>query len=269
MYKTITYQDHHTGAYLVEGTGPTVVLLHGFAEDNSVWQYQIDYLSNRNKLIVPNFPGTGNADLNAEQLSIEGMADYINTILEFENEEQVIMIGHSMGGYVSLAFAEKYPSKLKGFGLFHSSALADTPEKISAREKSIRMIREYGNEAFIKQAIPNMFGENYKKEYPDLLAEYIRRANGIATETLIAYYEAMIHRPGRTKILQETTVPVLFIIGTDDNAVPLDVITPQTSLPMVSSIHVLQGVGHMGLWEDFEESNFQLQAFIDFCMSRS
>jgi len=115
-----------------------VVLLHGFAEDGDVWKYQLADLAAGYLVIVPDLPGSGRSDM-TDDMSIEGMALCVKKIIDHElpanaslAEDGITMIGHSMGGYITLAFANKYPGLLAGFGLFHSTAFADTEEKITA-----------------------------------------------------------------------------------------------------------------------------------------
>ena len=107
-----------------------------------------------------------------------------------------------MGGYITLAFAEKYPGLLSSFGLFHSSAFADSEEKIATRRKGIEFIRKNGTRAFVKTSVPNLFCEETKKEKPELINQLLDIANTIPPEALIQYYEAMIERPDRTSVLK-------------------------------------------------------------------
>ncbi|SFD12197.1 Pimeloyl-ACP methyl ester carboxylesterase [Chitinophaga sp. CF118] len=243
---------------------PAVVLIHGFAENNQIWEQQQAYLSEQFYLIVPDLPGSGQTPL-TESLSIESMADFIHATLLEGGIEKAVIIGHSMGGYVALALAEKYPAMVKGLGLFHSTAAADSEEKKEGRLKSIGIIEQYGGDAFIKQALPNMFSPVYKKQHPEKVDAYVEAGSQCAQASLIAWYHAMINRPDRTSVLLSLKAPVLFVIGKDDTAVPLKGVLPQVSMPDTSSIHILADTGHMGMWELPEASSHLLQEFILFC----
>ncbi len=251
-------------AYQIDGQGPAVMLLHGFPENSYVWEHQQAFLKAHFQVIIPDLPGSGKAPLTTP-LTMDTMADYIHAILLAENINEVVMIGHSMGAYVALAFAEKYPQLLKGLGLFHSTAAADSEEKKSAMLKSIKLMQQYGSETFLRQTLPNMFSPAFKSRQPERVEAYIKMGMQCRQESLIAYYEAMIQRPDRKTVLQPLQVPVLFIIGKDDNAIPMDSILPQVTLPAVSSIYIFEEVGHMGMWEEFEESNAAVQQFVNFC----
>jgi pimeloyl-ACP methyl ester carboxylesterase len=128
MKKKAIYQGKNL-SYQTFGSGPVVVLIHGFGEDGHVWQKQIGFLESSFNLIVPHLPGSGTSDL-IEDMSMEGLAEGVRFILEQEGVKRCSIIGHSMGGYVTLAFAEKYFSLLSGFGLFHSTALPDSEEPL-------------------------------------------------------------------------------------------------------------------------------------------
>ena len=195
---------------------------------------------------------------------MESLADAVQLLLDRLNIDQCVLISHSMGGYATLAFAEKYPERLKGFGLFHSTAYPDSEEKKAARRKSIEFIRSYGSAAFIRQSVPNLFAESTRSDHPELINDMILRYSGFSPESLISYYEAMIRRPDRTHILAQAKVPVLFVIGEHDQAVSPQQALQQSHLPSLSHIHILTGSGHMGMQEEPTRSNQILQSFLNF-----
>jgi pimeloyl-ACP methyl ester carboxylesterase len=251
------------------GSGHRVVLIHGFGEESNVWDHQIEFLKDRFQLIIPDLPGGGRSGM-IDDMSIEGMAGVIKHILNTESSKalsfeeglgEVIMIGHSMGGYITLAFAEKYPEYLTAFGLFHSSAYADSEEKKMVRRKGIEFINQQGAFEFLKSSTPNLFSPHSKKETPDLIEEFISGLNVFSPGALISYYEAMMQRPDRTNVLKNAAVPVLFIMGKYDNAVPLQDGLKLCHLPGNSYIHILHQSGHMGMLEEADMSNRILEKF--------
>lgn len=263
MWKKIN-NGNQEGAYWAEGEGKAVILIHGFAEDHAVWEHQTAFLRAHHRVLVPDLPGTGRSAL-TQPLSMESMAEFIYAILVAEGVSQATIIGHSMGGYVAMAFAEKYPHLLEGLGLFSSTAKPDTAEKVEARQKSIRMMNQYGSEPFLRQSLPNQFSEVFRSKQAARVENFVQQALPISKESLIAYYEAMIARPDRTEVLKEIKVPVLFFIGKDDQAVPPDNTLAQVTLPAIASVHIFDNVGHMGLLEVYEESNLILHHFTAFC----
>jgi len=261
MDKTIQYEDRVL-AYRVEGAGPPLVLLHGFAEDGTIWESQMTYLKNKYTLIIPDLPGCGRSAALDREISIEAAAEALKAILDAENIRECVGIGHSMGGYIILAFAEKYPERLKAAGLFHSTAYADSEEKKATRRKCIDFIHQHGAAAFIRQTTPNLFAASTRAQNPALVEALTERYLSFDPLSLIAYYEAMIRRPDRTEVLRQFAGPFLFVIGEEDQAVPLAASLPQTYLPGLAHIHLLGQAGHLGMLEDPARSNAILDSFL-------
>ncbi|HVM89087.1 MAG TPA: alpha/beta hydrolase [Puia sp.] len=254
--------------YKKTGKGPSVVLVHGFAEDGTIWDKQVEFLKNHTQLIIPDLPGSGKSNPgqqfpNGRIYIIDDYADIIKKILEKEQVSSCIMVGHSMGGYITLAFAEKYARLLNAFTLFHSTAYADSDEKKAARRKSIEFMQKNGTAAFLKQSSPNLFSTATKIHHPEMVQELIQRYDNFSVQSLVSYYETMILRPDRTNVLRNCQKPVQFIIGEGDTAVPLEQSLKQCHLPEISYIHILENIGHMGMWEASDAVNDLLFAFVN------
>ena len=242
--------------YTISGSGNTLMLIHGFGEDGTIWAIQENILSEKYSLIIPDLPGSGKSDfmkMENGNVQLTDYAEIINDILLAEKIESLVMIGHSMGGYIALAFAEKYPQKLKGLGLFHSSAFPDNEEKIDTRRKAIEFIKVNGPKEFLKTSIPGLYAESFRASHPGEVEAHLNAAK-FTIETLIQYYEAMIQRPDRTAVLKTVSFPVLFIIGELDQAVPLEQSLRQCHIPKISHIHLLPEVAHMGMIEAPDET---------------
>ncbi len=264
MLHSFQYQDA-TISYRIEGKGKPVVLLHGFGEDSHIWDQQVDFLKQHCMLVIPDLPGSGRSTMMGHTVSDSSIDDYascIHALLQHEKMAPCVMLGHSMGGYITLAFAEKYPSLLCGFGLIHSTAFADNEEKKQNRSRGIELMGKYGGYHFLKTTIPNLFGEQFKKEHPGKVEELISASGSFSTIALQQYYHAMMERPDRTHVLKSNPLPVLFVIGTVDVAAPLQDVLQQTHLPLKSYIHILEDVGHMGMWEATAQLNQYLLAYI-------
>jgi pimeloyl-ACP methyl ester carboxylesterase len=260
---------HYKGAsivYQTAGEGLPVLLLHGFGEDASIWDEQIAFLKDHCRLFITDLPGTGLSAFeneNAENLdSIEYYADVVNALLQYENIDACLMLGHSMGGYITLAFAEKYPGKLKGFGLIHSTAFADSEDKKQTRLRGIEIMGEYGAYAFLKNTIPNLFAAKFKVAHPEKVAALIEKGRSFSVNAVQQYYKAMMNRPDRAQVLKNSEVPVLFVIGTEDVAAPMQDVLKQTHLPKISFMHILEDTGHMGMWENADKMNNIILEFI-------
>lgn len=274
--------------YSDTGKGKMIVLLHGFAETSNVWKNQIDFLENNYRVIAPEIPNVGaplaGAHLQPEQAtentghpqgmplqtpalfaSIDAMGDAVAALIQSIAKEPVILLGHSMGGYITLAVAEKNAHLLKAFGLIHSTAFADTEEKKETRRKNIAFIQKNGAEAFLKTATPGLFSEQSGAQHQEWIDDAIKMGTDFSPEVLIAGYEAMMARPDRTSILRGSKLPVLFIIGMEDKAAPADDLLKQVHLPEVSYFHLLENVAHMGMWEAADKVNSFIQKFIEDC----
>ncbi|HEY5406861.1 MAG TPA: alpha/beta hydrolase [Ginsengibacter sp.] len=254
--------------YRAEGKGKPVMLLHGFAEDGRIWNDQFRKLKEKFFVIVPDLPGSGSSELLYGEICIEDYADVIKAIVDAElaNEDQkkFTLIGHSMGGYITLAFAEKYPELLNAFGLFHSTAYADDDTKKEIRKKGIEFIKNNGVELFLKNTTANLFSEKTKETKPGLVDNLITNSKYFSAEALIQYYKAMIERPDRTNVLKTFEKPILFIIGKKDNAVPLKASLEQCHIPVISHLKILQNTGHVGMWEEKKEANAFLLKFLTY-----
>ena len=262
--KTIT-QNNLQLSYTIEGKGIPLVLIHGFGEDKSIWDQQALFLKDHCKLIIPDLPGTGNSLCTSqpELLTVELMAESIRYLLDQEKINSCFVLGHSMGGYVTLAFAELYPGYLKGFGLVHSTGYADSAEKKKNRLKSIEVIGEYGGYAFFKNTIGNLFGERFKEEQPEAVGRLIEKSKTFSNKSLQYYCSAMMQRTDRSTVLKDTTVPVLYIAGTEDIAAPIEDVLAQAKLSSHIELHVLEGVGHMGMLEATDQVNGYILNFIE------
>ena len=254
--------DGHKIYYRVQGEGKPVVLLHGFGETGDVWQHQVDFLKNNFRVIVPDLPGSGRSEMTGD-MSMEGLAEATRYLVEtLEPGRPVTLIGHSMGGYITLAFVEKYARYVNGFGLFHSTAYADTEEKKATRRKGIDFVRQHGAYEFFKTSSPNLFSPLTKQQKPPLVDEFVRGLHNFSPDAVVSYYESMIKRPDRTQMLKTTNLPVLFVIGAHDNAIPVKDMLEQAHLPEKAYIDLLHQSGHMGMLEEVEKSNELLKKFV-------
>jgi pimeloyl-ACP methyl ester carboxylesterase len=263
-------QPYYQLSYTLYGKGTPVILLHGYGEDSQIWHNQIEALATHCLLIVPDLPGSGKSTITPKGLNewlpnmrIESLAESINEIFMAENLTSCILLGHSMGGYIDLAFAELYPSKLLALGLVHSTAYADSNEKKIVRQKSIQFIEENGGYTFFKTSMPNLFGKKFKETQWSIIEQLMNQSNNFETAVLVGYTRAMMNRPDRSAILASANFPILFIAGPEDIAAPLASVEAQATLPNKSYLNILDGVGHMGMLEAPNEMNLHLTNFIE------
>ena len=266
--KKITFQDKAI-AYDTVGKGAAVLLIHGFCEDSRMWEdFSQDLVEEKYKVITIDLPGFGQSDVWSD-VSIADMAEAVHAVLQELKQEKVILIGHSMGGYVGLAFAEKHSEMLAGLGLFHSHPYADSDDKKEGRQKGIGFIRRQGSALYVKQLIPALFAPDFVNSNAFLIEKLTFRASKYDAEGIIAALQAMKDRPDRSAVLSSISCPVLFIVGKKDQAVPVDKSIEQTHLPAISSIHIMEKVGHMGMFEATKHTQLFVRKFIAFCLDRN
>ncbi|MEN9350703.1 MAG: hypothetical protein RL372_1681 [Bacteroidota bacterium] len=264
--ETLSFEfDNKQMGYQKTGTGPVVILLHGFGEDHHIFNSTVTLLKKNYTVYTPDLLGTGMSTINSfpSNFSIEYLADSIAAFIEYEKIKTCILLGHSMGGYTCMAFAKKYPQYLKGFGLLHSTALPDTPIKIENRTRGISFIQKFGAATFLETTVPNLFGSFTQKNEPQIITDFIESIPAFSDEALTCYYQAMMARPDVTSVLEATQLPVLFILGDQDIAVALTDTLPQTKMPNTAYLYVLENCGHMGMLEQPSTFNNAVLDFLD------
>ena len=234
--------------YEISGTGrEPLVLLHGFMENLMIWNEMEEFLSTNFQLIKIDLPGHGLSKVYAETHTMELMATEVKKITDKLKLKNFHLLGHSMGGYVALSFAEKFSTDLKSITLFFSSFLEDDADKKEQRKKSLRIIRE-AYPAYVNAGIPNLFNGNEK----DILEGKIQLAKEIAlstkTDGVLAAVKGMIERTDKLTLLENFEGKVLVLAGKHDNAVKTENVL--SKLPEKTNIKsYLLDCGHNGHWE--------------------
>lgn len=248
-------------SYTVAGSGPTVVLLHGFPMDHTVWKDVVKKLESSCQVYTPDLPGFGTSSILPAGFTIDQVADHLLNWLTKINLKETVLIGHSLGGYIALAMAAKEPLRFKGIGLFHSTAYPDSEEKKESRSKTIEFIERNGALAFTANFIQPLFAQPL---HPAV--EYVKKVAIKSTEpVVIGYLQAMRDRPGREQTLAEFHKPILFIAGDQDKGIPATSIEAQAKLCQRPHLHILGGVAHMGMYEAPEKAGKLLQSFVFAC----
>lgn len=257
--KTLLYKNTKI-SYSDSGTGNAIVLLHGFLENKKMWKEYVAFFSEKYRVITIDLLGHGESDPLGYVHEMEDNANVINEILEHLKIEKAIILGHSMGGYVGLAFAELYPQKIQKLVLLNSTSKEDSAEKKLNRTRAIKAVKQnYIN--FVSLAIANLFSENNRTR----LAEEIEKAKTEALKTplqgIIASLEGMKIRKDREWLLEQNRFPVLLILGKRDPVLSYEESLSQaenTSVQLVSFED-----GHMSQIENKEELKSVLLQFFN------
>ncbi len=245
----------------VRGSGRPVILIHGFPMNSNVWDNFATSLSKHYKVYTPDLPGFGKSKLLNLPFTIEAVATQLLDWMDEQKIENPVVIGHSLGGYVTLAMAAKNPDRLAGIGLFHSTAAEDSAEKKESRTKTIEFVKKNGALAFTSNFIQQLFAD---QDHP-AIATVRQLAIQSQEDAVVGYTEAMRDRPSRIHALQEFEKPVLFIAGEKDQGIPAASIQQQASLCKQSHLHVIPNVAHMGMFEKPDETVNLAKVFIDHC----
>ena len=243
--------------YKIKGEGKAVVMLHGFLESSGMWDDYAETLSESFQVILIDLPGHGDSGFFSTGTTMDLMAEMVNALLDELKIEKVQMVGHSMGGYVILAFAELFRKKLRSFILLHSTAFADTEEIVERREKAIKMFHLHPK-LLIKQTIPGLFRKETLFNFSNSKNRLIENALKVNSSFggYIEALKAMKSRPDRIHILRKG-IPKYFIAGRYD-----PVISENNSFRQIYFLRHGNGIfleesGHMGFIEE-KETTLQL-----------
>ena len=220
-----------------------IVWIHGFGEDSDVWE---DFL--------PAFHLKGTSYLfdHSALTGYRTIREYAGALQVFLSEKKLdnpVLIGHSMGGYIALEYAAQYPEGVRGLGLFHSSAAADSDKKKQDRDKTRSFIEKNGSAAFIKNFYPNMFTEEFREKNENLISGNIRRYSALHREALMSATESMKNRRDHLETLRGFSFPVFQILGKMDAFVPLEKGLEQATLLQHPYTLILDRVAHAGMYE--------------------
>jgi len=248
--------------FFEKGQGKPLILIHGFCETGEMWQDITKSLSSFYRVICPDLPGVGNSKLTGETISLEEIAVLLEEWMDEHNIQNPIVIGHSLGGYVTLALAELMGQKIKAIGLFHSTAFSDTEEKKGIRDRTILFLQKYGVDNFVTSFIPPLFPESRREELRLRIQVAIEQAKNCSLEGLVALTKAMKNRKNRFEVLHNFSGPTLFIAGDLDTAVPLE--ASRAHKEAVTHYVELANTGHVGMIERKPET---IEILREFCNS--
>ncbi len=260
MDKWITFKGGRC-FYKAEGKGKVVMLVHGFIEEGGMWDGMLAGLKKNYKVIVPDLPGFGKSGLTDVDLSMELYAEYLYEILQAEKVTGLILLGHSMGGYVVLNFAERYGDMIAGFGLVNSHCFEDTEQKKTNRLKGIEFIQRNGTQFFIRELYNSIFNEAFKKKNRKLIDALIEKALKYTPAASMQASAAMMNRKDKCEVLKNAKVPVLFINGEEDESAPMAYTLRQASYPPIADFNLFAKCKHMSVFERKPETLKIIEAF--------
>jgi pimeloyl-ACP methyl ester carboxylesterase len=243
------------------GRGEVLVLIHGYLETSEIWGSFARRLEGKFRIISVDLPGHGRSDNFGELYTMDFMAEAISDLLGSLGIDKSFIIGHSLGGYITLAFAELFPEMLTGYCLFHSQPFADDPSKIEKRNEEICLVEEGKKELFIPGNISKLYSTLNLQKFSEALLRSKEIALKVPGETIIAVLKGMITRPSRVSVMESGEVPYLWILGAFDNLISCEAIQSKVHLPKNAQMVVLENSGHMGF---IEEEDRSVKLIVDF-----
>ena len=237
-------------AYNDTGKGTAIVLLHGFLENKTMWDNYLLPFAKKNRVITIDLLGHGETECLGYVHSMEDNAEAIHAVLSQLRIRKAIFVGHSMGGYVALAFAELYPESVKGLVLLNSTAKADNEERKLNRDRAIKAVKQ-SYKSFVSMAIANLFSENNRERLIEEIENTKKEALKTPLQAIVASLEGMKIRKDREVLLHLTPYPKMLILGEKDPVLPYE--ENKTQIENTSVALVTFPDGHMSHIENQED----------------
>ena len=243
-----------------KGLGESIVLLHGFLESSSMWDYLIPKLSKTYQVVCIDLLGQGQTGCLGYIHTMEQMAEAVEAVLNHLKIKEATFIGHSMGGYVALAFAEKYPEKVYGLCLMNSTAMDDGPEKKVNRDRAIEAVKQ-NHKTFIRLAISNLFRPKNRTIFSAQIKKLKKEALQFPVQGIIAALEGMKIRKNRVELFRKADYKKMMIVSKKDPALQYDILINQTKNSDIEIVEFPDG--HMSYIENKEENTYSIMHFIE------
>lgn len=239
-----------------------VVLLHGYLESMYVWDDFAPLLTPSVRVITVDIPGHGISEVKGEVHTMEMVADVLHQMLKSLEIERVTMVGHSMGGYVALAFCARYPEQLDGLVLLSSTPNPDTEAKRENRRREIALVRAGKKDALARVAPEAGFAEQNRRRLRSYIDDLTECVHITEDDGIVALLGGMMERADQNEMLRKSTVPQLFILGKKDGYIPVEVAEEIVANHPQAQVAWLEESGHMGFIEEPEACAEALLKFV-------
>jgi len=243
------------------GEGNAIILVHGFLENQNMWHDVVELLKEDHNVITLDLLGHGKSDGLCDIHTMEQQAMLIKNLMDREKIIKATIIGHSMGGYISLAFAEMFPEKVAGLGLLNSHPFADNEEKKESRERAVKTVQRH-YEAYVKAAIPSFFAPDNREKYKNEIEKLVTEALQMKPENIIAALRGMKLRPDRSKLFcKRQMYPKLWVVGRKDPLIEFDRIR-ELAATCKGTDYIELSEGHISYVENRTEMPDVLKRFL-------
>lgn len=262
MEKSIEYQGSKV-QYSIRGQGRALFFLHGYLESSAIWNGFADRFTDRYQVICMDIPGHGASGIIGPVHEMEEMARVAAAVLDAEQISEVVVIGHSMGGYVTMEFVHIFPDRTAGYCLFHSTCFADNEEKKMNRDREISLVMCGKKMQIIHTNIPKGFADSNVERLSHSVNQLKQLAAATPDEGIIALLQGMKSRKDHSAILRDSEPAPLLIWGKKDNYIGEEVFLKLQGVAPEAPILILENSGHMGFIEEPERAWQGIISYLD------
>jgi 3-oxoadipate enol-lactonase len=249
-------------AYTDEGAGTTVVMLHGFPFNRTMWSEQAESLRGAWRVVAPDLRGHGETTVTDGPATMEELADDLAALLDELNIERAVIAGLSMGGYVALAFVRKYAERVRALVLADTRAQADTDEARHTREVNAQRALKDGMHEIADVMLPKLLTQETSERNTEVLARVREMILGTNPRGAAAALRGMALRRDQTDLLPEISMPTLIIVGSEDSITPPADAEAMHAKIKGSRLVMIEGAGHVSNIERPCEFNHALEEFL-------
>ncbi|MEX2597294.1 MAG: alpha/beta hydrolase [Salibacteraceae bacterium] len=234
-----------------QGKGRAIIFLHGFLENCSMWKKIVPELQNRYRVVCIDLPGHGKSECIGYVHTMDEMAEAVFKVVRTLKLRKVTMIGHSMGGYVALAFAERFPDNVKSLVLYQSTAKADSDERKNNRNRAIELVKQ-NHKSFVRKAVPQLFRPVNRKKFKTEMDWAKNEALSTPVQGIIAALGGMRDRPNREILLKFPPYSIHIVAADKDPIIAYNDMVELASISDQVRLHTIKGCGHMSYIENPE-----------------
>jgi len=260
---TITVNDL-TVSYIDEGpiNSPTIIFIHGFPLNKTMWTKQVGELKKNYRVIAYDIRGHGNTDTGNDSFSIDLFVNDLLCMMDTLNIDKTILCGFSMGGYIALNAIENYPERFNALLLCDTNCTDDIPEAKEKRMKAIESIKEKGLEQYAEESLKKLFAPISFSRHIEEIAVVKEMIMKTSVKSLFKTLHALAERKETCTKLHQIKVPVIIMVGKEDEITPPDVALLMHGRIKGSIIYIIDQAGHLSNMENSGEFNNQLTGFL-------
>ena len=249
--------------YDLDGSGPPVVLIHGFPLSRTMWRPQVAALRDRFTIITPDLSGFGDSDVPAGSVTMDTYAADVLRLLDALGHQRFILGGLSMGGYVAFRIVAQAPARVRALIIADSRATPDADDARQRRYAAIARIRNEGPEGFLREFIGPLVGVTTRTQRPQVVETVRQITGGPPAPSLIAALAAIAERPDSRPLLPSIAAPALVVVGEEDTVIPRAESEEMVSRLPHARLATIPAAGHLPNLEMPEAFNRVVHEFLE------